>query len=344
MNAVLQVPPPLATLHALLDEGRARWSPEYRDRLVSHLPMAQQALWALGADAAQLQRFSAAQLEHLEPLPWRWQAPARLPDWSALRGRIDEMPRLLAHFDAMLREDGVEATLDEALPALLDSAGTMAFHALIRLGHALQAAHDDETALALAYWAARHQPLHAAHLPPGDLELGEWLDAVRALPAPATPPRGGLISDRMSAWALAPGFAALASGLKVSDAARTLHALAEWLAGAYAASGSFTLLHGLTASRAMKVLLPRLRPADVQAFAFDLAAALRASGWSGSPGPPGQIEAQWGAWMRAARAQDDAHVVKLVHACADWAGLLEAACGPVTRGAFADAAARALGN
>lgn len=345
MNAVLQDPPRLATLHRLLDEGRARWSPEYRDRLVSHLPMAQQALWALGADNAQLQRFTQAQLDHLEPLPWRWQAPAPHDDWRALRGRLEELPRLLAHFDAALAEDGLDATLADALPALLDGGGTMAFHALIRLGHAVQVDHAGETALALAYWAARHQSLHAPTLPPGDLDPIEWLHALRALPGQT--PRAGLIADRMSAWAASAEFAALAARLRVTDAAQTLRQLAEWLAGAYAASGNFTLLHGLTASRAMRVLLPRLREpaAAVQAHAFDLAAALRASGWTGSPGPPCILQPQWAAYMAAACEQDDAHVVKLVHACVDWAGLYDGACtGPVQPSVWADAAARALAN
>ena len=308
-------------LHTLLDTGRRDWHPEYRDRLVSHLPMAQHALWALGADEDTLARFSQAQQAQLDPLPQAWLTPNLRPDWLVLRGHAGALRPLVAHFDAQLSALGTDTTLRVALPVLVDSCGAMAFHLLIRTAHALQAGHAGELALALGYWASRHKPLwNPPVLPPGDLTLPDWLAQVRALPAPALEPTG-LISDRMSAWAATPGFQAVAARLRVDDAPALLAALAQWLALAYAASGNFTLLHGLTGSRALRLLLPLLPDpeATVQRFAVDLAAALLASRWRGEPVAADAEPAHWATYFRAAAAQDDEHVIKLVHACAEWA-------------------------
>lgn len=313
-------------LHPLLSAGRAAWHPLYRGRLVSHLPMAQHALWALGAPDERLQAFGAAQARELEALPRPWPAPARLPDWRALRGRAAALAELVAHFDAELREQAPETVLQQALPALLDGSASMAFHLLIRTAHAWQSGHGGELALALGLWASQHAPLWRAALPPPDLALADWLAAIRALPAPTTPP-AGLIDARMQAWAATPGFAQVAARLQLQAPADSLRQLAEWLARAYAASGNFTLLHGVTGSRALRVLLPYVaRPQEtVRRFAIDAAAALLASRWTGEPAPAEaepaeQAEpADWPLYFEAAAAQDDAHVIKLVHACAEWA-------------------------
>ena len=325
-HAATLAPTTAPALHAQLSAGRGRWHPEYRERLVSHLPMAQHALWALGADAAALTAFEQAQRDHLEPLAQPWPAPQRQPDWHALRGQPQALPALVAHFDAALAED-FDATLREALPALLDSSAHMALHLLIRAGHALQSdpqGQHGELALALGYWAARHQPLlpgvNWETLAEGDLEPSEWLAGIRALPLP-TPLPQGLISDRMFGWAAQPGFQAAALRLRLGDPAATLQQLAQWLAKAYASSGNFTLLHGLTSTRALRHLLPWLtdaRPA-VRALSVDLAAALRASNWLGELQAPSGPLPDWAELRSRAQTERDEHRIKLVHAALDWA-------------------------
>ncbi|MFO1253339.1 questin oxidase family protein [Inhella sp.] len=310
-------------LHALLSAGRAAWHPLYQGRLVSHLPMAQHALWALGASSERLQAFSEAQVRELEPLVLPWPAPALLPDWRALRGRAEALPLLVAHFDAELDRQPAETLLQATLPELLDGGASMAFHLLIRTAHAWQSGHSGELALALGLWASQHAPLWRQPLPTPDLALDDWLAAIRALPAPAAPP-AGLIDERMQAWAATPGFAQVAARLQLQAPADGLRQLAEWLARAYAASGNFTLLHGVTGSRALRVLLPYVtRPKEVvRRFAIDAAAALLASRWTGEPAAPESESAEstdWPLYFEAAGAQDDEHVIKLVHACAEWA-------------------------
>lgn len=324
-------------LHALLDAELGR-APEYLDAhrasvgdlpadggaYSSHLPMALHALAALGADDTRLQQ-------------WADKAFAAVPGrvaWPALDAAEQG-------FAALLRRDGVAATMAQALPALMPGCGGMAFHLLIRTAHAWEAGHEAQLARALAHWQVRAAPLPGpAEVDHEGLDWADWVQALLALPRPAgmTQP---WISARMRHVAAAPGFQDLAPRLRLVPG--LLAQGARWAAMAYAGSGNFTLLHALTASRAAGLLLPLMpaaaRPAALRAFTRQLGAALIASRWPGpgaqaqrseSPEPPG-----WDELRTQAIAHDDEHVIKVVHAA--WQlGRTEA--DPVWR----QAAARAL--
>lgn len=299
------LPATLAQLHHLLDAGQA-WSATYRGQLSNHLPMAQQALLELGVSALRLQAFTEAGEALLEP---RIAArPARIVPTRDL-GRPESDAAWRAHFAARIAELGAAAALREALALLLPGAGAIAFHGLIRTGHAVLAGHDGELAAGLAHWASHFLPLPADDGPA--LPLPDWLRALAALPRPASP--GGLITARMAAWGGAPAFAAVAGRLRHGP--DTLRQLALLAARTYAASGNFTVLHLLTASHAMSVLEPWWpAPALPRGFSVAAAAGLLASGAAPAlmlERPPGR---RWPALISAACAQDDAHVVKLTHA------------------------------
>jgi hypothetical protein len=120
----------------------------------------------------------------------------------------------------------------------------------------------------------------------------------------------------MRAASLDPAFAAWAPALQLD--ADTPRQLARAVARAYAASGNFTLLHGVTGTRAFLVLWPLLapaaRPEALRAFSVHLAAAVCASGWNGeeaelaTPRPWPELLAQ------ALAPGQDEHAIKLIHA------------------------------
>lgn len=300
-------PASLAQLHHLLDAGQAL-SATYGGLLSNHLPMAQQALLELGASAPRLQSFTEAHESLLEPRSCA--RPARIAIERDL-GRPDSDAAWRAHFAARIAELGSGAALREALVLLLPGAGAIAFHGLIRTGHAVLAGHEGELAAGLAHWASHYQRLPIADDGPL-LGLQDWVDALVALPRPAPPP-GTLITGRMQVWAESPGFVAVAGRLRLGpDSLRDLALLA---ARTYAATRNFTVLHLLTASHAMSVLeswwpVPELP----RGFAVAAAAGLLASGATPAPtliAPPSR---PWPALLSAACEQDDAHVIKLTHA------------------------------
>ncbi|HEY9106528.1 MAG TPA: questin oxidase family protein, partial [Roseateles sp.] len=300
-------PATLAQLHHLLDAGQA-WAATYRGQMSNHLPMAQQALLELGASAERLQAFTEREEAHLEP---RTAArPARIVIERDL-GRPDSDAAWRAHFAARIAELGTPAALREALTLLLPGVGAIAFHGLIRTGHAVLAGHDGELAAGLAHWAA-----HFTLLPTTDdgppLDLAEWLPALSTLPRPVAPP-GALITGRMQLWGDSPAFAAAAGLVRLGpDMLRDLALLA---ARTYAATRNFTVLHLVTASHAMSVLEPWWPTPELpRGFAVAAAAGLLASGATPSLSLQTPPSRPWPTLISAACAQDDAHVIKLTHA------------------------------
>ncbi len=300
-------PATLAQLHHLLDAGAAL-APTYRGRLSNHLPMAQQALLELGASATRLQAWTESYEVHLEP-----RVAARPGSVTVERdlGRPDSETAWHAHFAARIAEIGAAGTLRKALSLLLPGVGAIAFHGLIRTGHAVLAGHEGELAAGLAHWAAHFLSLPTtADGPP--LELADWLPALSKLSRPAYP-AGALIHGRMQAWGESPDFAAVAGRLRHGP--DTLRDLALLAARTYAATGNFTVLHLLTASHAMVVLEPWW-PAPQLARGFSVAAAAGLLASGAEPAlmldrPPSR---PWPALIAAACEQDDAHVIKLTHA------------------------------
>lgn len=262
----------------------------------SHLPMALHALADLGADDARLRAWAEA----------AWPGVPAAAPWPTLDAAQ-------ARWAAQLQDP---QGLARGLASLMPGCGAMAFHALIRTAHALEAGHRPSLARALAYWQLRSAPL------PGPMEsaaprlaLPDWLDALLALPLPLDFSQAW-INTRMASAGAEPAFQDLAPRLALH--ASLLPELARWLAGAYADSGNFTLLHGVTATRAMTVLLPLLdpaaRPQALRAFTRQLAAALLASRWRGERRPLDLPPRDWPALRVAAIAHNDDHAIKLAHA------------------------------
>lgn len=299
-------PATLAQLHLLLDVGAA-WSPTYRGRLSNHLPMAQQALLELGASAERLQAWSEHHEAQLEP-----RVAGRPGSVTPERdlGRPDSEAAWHAHFVARIAAIGAAAALREALPPLLDGAGAIAFHGLIRTAHAVLAGHEGELAFGLAHWAAHFLPLPTtADGPP--LALADWLAALQQLPRPA--PAGSLISHRMEACGASPDFAAVAGRLHHGPG--TLRDIALLAARTYAATGNFTVLHLVTACHAMSTLEPWWpAPGLARGFSVAAAAGLLAGGAAPALALDHAPSRPWPALIAAACEQDNAHVIKLTHA------------------------------
>ena len=312
-----------AVLHGLLDDALA-YGPEHGQGMASHLPMALAALDGLGAHEAQMRSFFAHYARRLEPVAMPRGGVKPVDDWRRLRGRIEAFQPLRASFARLLARSGADAVLRDAVPALADGVSGAAFHGPIRAAHAVEAAHEGELAAALAYWAARCEPLPAPG--PAPLRIAgvtAWLDALDARRLAFDPgwrASAPLISARMQQAALTPPYIELAGALAVDGVAPAalLVDLAKACAARYAATGNFTVLHMATASRALRVLA-RWLPAGADALApllhavaaANLAARAAPLQRHADDGEPG-----WEDVRRRACASDDDHVIKLVHAAA----------------------------
>ena len=324
------------TLRALLD-AQLNLPAEYRDQLTSHFPMALHALHSLGASPLRLQAFYATYAKRFDgmhaPTPVQ---PAA--DWRSLRGQPDAYPALLASLNTLVARDGVDATLRASLPDLLPGVAAAAFHGLIRTAHAVQSGHAGEVAAALAYWAWRWQPLAPAQVPAVRRPLSAWSEAL-VREAQAWRSDGSLIYIRMDQATRGAVYQSLADALQpFTDLQSAIASLAALAAERYGASPNFTVLHMITAMRALRVLLPwieseeGIQPILIRAFTAAYLAA-RVVPLAIAPEPR---LGTWSEVIAAAIASDDDHVIKLVHACRE-----EASVYP--EGNYLRAAALAIG-
>lgn len=307
----------MTTLHTLLDAS-LQHPPEYRAGLTSHLPMALHALHRLGAPDSRLEAFFATYAQcfgEVRPRP----AVAPIADWAVARGRFDGFDALRATFALAIASRGREPVLREALPALWPGLAAAAFHGPIRLAHAAESGHDGELAAALAYWAARWQAVPAPRDSGQPLDFDDWAGKVEAASAQfrsAEP----LISGRIREAGGDTAFHALAGRLALE--AGLVSRLSRWAAAWYAETGNFTVLHMVTGLRALRVLLPWAgdpHAALVSALPALTAAALASSVRERRP-VPGDV-APWATIVHSAIASDDDHVIKLVQACVELAGI-----------------------
>lgn len=312
-----------AVLHRLLDDALA-FGPEHGQGMASHLPMALAALDGLGAHEEQMRSFAAHYSRRLERVVAPRGGAKPVDDWRPLRGRFDAFATLHASFARSLARDGADAVLRDAVPALADGVSGAAFHGPIRVAHAVESAHAGELAAALAYWAARWEPLPAPG--PAAVRIAgatPWLDAIDARRLafdPAWRAPAPLISARMQQAALTPPYIELAGALATDDVAPAalLMDLAKACAARYAATGNFTVLHMATASRSLRVLAPWLRtcpdalaPLLHAVAAANLAARAAPLQRESDDGEPG-----WAEVLGRACASDDDHLIKLVHTAA----------------------------
>jgi len=297
------------SLHALLDDA-ARFGPEYGAGLASHLPMGLVALRALGADGPRLQAFVRTESAHLLPAPPAQSWPVG-DAWAGRLGDIDAWPAFHDLFSQWLAAEGAADVLAQVLPQLMPGCAAAAFHGPIRAAAALRAGHAGELAAGLAYWAARHLPLGA--LPARAGTVGDPLVLLRRLQA--VPSKRPLIAQRMAAAA---GHAALQAAVpRLAVGPGTLARLSQLAAQAYAGSGSFTALHMVTASHAMRLLLQFAEPgpaadAALRWFWQAWATALVAACLKPRPAVP---LLPWPAIVQRALASTNVHVIKLVDAC-----------------------------
>lgn len=256
--------------------------PEFQGWLANHGPMAADALLRLG-HGEDLHTWLNSYVRRLEPAPdprWvitdeQWREPlgdaSRLGDWCAL-----------------LHEQVHAAPWEQVLarwwPRLLPGAIASATHGLIRTGHAVRALREqvtaprlDELGQALAYWAARWQPLPRQQPSHGNLDAHQALDAV-----PAAELTGGIRTrlahlSQTTTWPLVlDGLRPVGDSDQIPAALDALVDAAVTHYGVWAHGNPVMLVHAATAPRAIALALPAL-PRDMWAASYQTSWAVSAA-------------------------------------------------------------------
>lgn len=312
-----------------LDEAYARLhrtGPEFEGWLSNHGPMAVEALVHHGHQTG-VHRWLDSYLDRLDELPRGIQP---IDDWRAALGDPKRTGDWLAYFARTMDETPWRTALATWWPRLLPGIAASATHGVIRVGHAVRALGErttpervTELGQALAYWAARWQPVPGAGPLTGTSGVGVALDRI-----PRIPKQDGGIRDRFAQLPDVPGWSAsVAAPRPPADPADAARFLAEVVHRAsldflrYGHANPVMLVHAVTAPTAVLRILPELEPAQwlpSVAAAWSATAAVTAvyAPAGALPPPPITVDSAAETFDRASRNGDE-HVVKLADAVLD---------------------------
>jgi hypothetical protein len=252
-----------------LDEALERLrhtGPERDGWLSNHAPMAVEAL-ARNGHQADIGPWIDAYRDRLEDAP-RGISPISPEQWRDPLGDPIRTGDWIAFFEREVHEAPWRAVLATWWPRLLPGIAAGATHGVIRVGHAVRALLDEETAprvdelgQGLAYWAARWQPMApAGHGPYRSTDPRSALDAI-----PRVPDQRFGIRNRLAQLADLPGWPSAAGSVpgqgEVPDRLRAIVTAAVLRHGAYGYGNAIMLVHSATAPAAVLRTLPALPPA-----------------------------------------------------------------------------------
>lgn len=252
----------------VLDEAYQRLhqtGPEFEGWLSNHGPMATEALVRMGY-ASRVHSWLDGYLDRLEDLP-RPIMPIGPDQWREALGDAKRTGDWLVFFAAEASRTAWRELLATWWPRLLPGIAGGATHGVIRTGHAVRALLEAETeprvaelGQALAYWAARWQPVPLAHSPGGSLD-----PVVAIAGIPRISDQQGGIRDRLPRLATTPGWESAQSALRpaqrVDDVPTLLDAVADAAVtryAGYAHGNPVMLVHSATAPSAVLLALPAL--------------------------------------------------------------------------------------
>jgi hypothetical protein len=317
---------------SILDEAYERvrhTGPERNGWLANHAPMAAEALVRHGHER-RVHRWLDAYADRLEGPP-RGIAPISAGEWRDPLGDPVRTGDWLLYFDRELAAEPWREVLLRWWPRLLPGIAAGATHGVIRVGHAVRALLDDETAprvaelgQGLAYWAARWQPL----APPGagpypSTDPRSALDAVPRVPDQRFGIRARLAQlGDLTQWPAAVGAVpgandedVLARLAAIVDAAVARH-------GTHGYANPVMLVHAATAPNAVLRALPAL-PRTLWASSLDAAWAATAavtaaySPAKARPAPPPSLGLDVDQVIGRATDSGDAHAIKFADTAID---------------------------
>lgn len=306
-------------------------APEFRGGLSNHGPMAAEALEALG-HPEQIASFVERYATRLEPSV----TAQPLPDWRTAMGDPSAAPAITASLRRALHDAAPDEVVAQVVDALAPGVVAAAFHGPLRAAHAYRGlsrraspARREELAHGLGYWASRHQPLpgEPGRRAQAGFDAASLLASLPQVPEDAR--ADGLILDRFGPLASLPGFVDAIERFDpdAQSPDATLDTLVAASARLYLGSkrgrNRFVYLHGVTASAAVRRLLPALSPdarRRLVAYQVQAMAAVHATHSEGNDAltrtwPLPEVDPKDVA-ARASRSPDD-HTIKLVEAALD---------------------------
>jgi Questin oxidase-like len=297
-----------------------RWSAEFPLFLANHLPMVLVALHRMGASDERLAAY--CQIYHkqngLVPVP-EPTAEVTRNNWREFLGQREREGDYRAFFAREVALLGATPAAIHYLPELTRGMAASALHAFMRMAYATMTASEEETGVALGYWAATYLPLGASRgrAPTTD----DPAEVLAFMSGPATfrqvETERDLLWHFMRAIALKPEFAPVVDLMAIGP--QTHDRVARCSLALYAATLDFCALHAVTGTHWLRLIAPRTpdRGPPLRYFWQAIASLAPKIGFSPLPGAD-QFEAwrrmplpDWPEIFREAITHDDEHDLSL---------------------------------
>jgi hypothetical protein len=297
-----------------------QWSAEFPFFLANHLPMVLVALHRMGASDERLGAYCSIYHEAngLVPVPERIGEITR-ESWREFLGQREREGDYRAFFAGEVRRLGATQAATHYLPQLIPGLAASALHAFMRMAYATLTDSDEETVIALAYWAATYLTLGASHgrAPSAD----DPAEVLAAMYGPATfrhvEPERDLLWHFMRAVAEKPEFAPVVDMLAIGP--DTHDRVARCSLALYASTLDFCALHAVTGAHWLRLMAPRTpdRATPLRYFWQAVATLVPKIGFPTLPSAD-QLEQwrrmplpDWPQIFRVAIASDDEHDLSL---------------------------------
>ncbi|WP_448952510.1 questin oxidase family protein [Labrys neptuniae] len=235
-----------------------QWSAEFPYMLANHLPMILVAMHRMGAGPQRLEAFCEIYRVQngLVPVP-EPKGAITLQNWRDFLGDREREGDYRAFFKGEVQRLGATPTARLYLPVMFDGFAASAMHAFMRTAYATWTDNDEETAIALGYWAATYLDLGTGRGDPASTE--DPLDVLAYMYGPDEfrhiVTEQDLLWHNMRAVAAKPDFAPVHDMLAIGP--DTMDKFARLSLALFAATQDFSLLHALTGTHWLRMMASR---------------------------------------------------------------------------------------
>ena len=297
-----------------------QWSAEFPFCLANHLPMVLVALHRMGASDERLEAYCQIYHKQNGLVPIRPRVGAIMRDnWREFLGQRESEGDYRAFFAGEVARLGATLAALLYLPQLIPGLAASATHALMRMAYATMTDSDEETGVALGYWASTYLSLGPSRgLTPSTDDPAEVLAFMYGPTSfRHVEPERDLLWHFMRAVSEQPEFASVVDMLAIGP--QSHERIARCSIALYAATLDFCALHAVTGTHWLRLIAPRTPDAATTLRYFWQAIASLAPK-IGFPVLPsaGELEAwrraplpDWPEIYREAVARDDEHDLSL---------------------------------
>jgi hypothetical protein len=297
-----------------------QWSVEFPFFLANHLPMVLIALHRMGASDDRLKAYCRIYHEQngLVPTPGPVGEIDR-DNWRDFLGQREREGDYRAFFAGEVARLGATRAATVYLPELIPGIAASATHAFMRMAYATLIDSDEETGVALAYWAATYLSLGGSQTRAPSTD--DPAEALAYMYGPETfrhvETERDLLWHFMRAVALKPEFAPVLDLLEIGP--ETHDRAARCSLALYASTLDFCALHALTGTHWLRMMAPRTPDSAtaLRHFWQAIAALVPKIGFPSLPAKD-QLEAwrrmrlpDWPEIYREAIMRDDEHDLSL---------------------------------